>query len=248
LQVEIPPRELTAITDFLESLVAGGRMRLISFIGPLALLCALSPFFEIKRAGAQCAAQDVAGNRHLQDNVAFSQSFAAVQSAATTPVWKTIKVGTVTSKWDLLRSLGAANCGVGDSAQEIFAQSDFVVSATQNDVDLVSLSVARLGLQAATLRDIYSRAQDLGFALPAAEIGPQLRLQYFEQPLGEFLNIGMTPIGTHNGGFEIFAVGNGGAGLLLVGKNAAGAMEFSSSARFVFVREGNVVSSQPDSN
>jgi hypothetical protein len=184
------------------------------------------------------------GNRRVLDDPAFFQTSDVIQSAAGTPVWKTVKVGTSASKWDLLRDLDTANCGVGDSVEAIFGQPEFVVSSAKVDADLVSVSLARLGLQAATLRDIYARAQTLGFALAAAEVGPQLRLQYFEQPLGEFLNIGMAPIGTPGVGLQIFAVGNGGAGLLLVTQKASEAIAFNSTARFVFVRQRNVASSQ----
>jgi hypothetical protein len=215
-----------------------------SFICLVALLCALALLLQINDASAQCAAQDVVGNRRPLGDSSLSQTSDVIQSAAGTPVWKTVKVGTSASKWDLLRNLDTANCGVGDSAEQIFAQPEFVVGSAKIDTDLVSVSLAQLGLQAATLRDIYARAQNLGFALAAAEVGPQLRLQYFEQPLGEFLNIGMTPIATREGRQEIFAVGNGGAGLLLVGKEASEAIAFQSTARFVFVRQRNVASSQ----
>jgi hypothetical protein len=214
------------------------------FICLLPLVCALGSFLQIKDASAQCAAQDVMGNRRLLDDPSLFQTSDVIQSAAGTPVWKTVKVGTSASKWDLFRDLDAANCDVGDSAEQIFAQPEFVVSSAKVDADLVSVSLAQLDLQAATLRDIYARAQNLGFALAAAEVGPQLRLQYFEQPLGEFLNIGMAPIVTRGGGLQIFAVGNGGAGLLLVGKEASEAIAFHSTARFVFVRQRNVASSQ----
>jgi hypothetical protein len=215
-----------------------------SFICLVALLCALALLLQIKDARAQCAAQDVMGNRRLLDDPSLFQTSDVILSAAGTPVWKTVKVGTSASKWDLFRDLDAANCDVGDSAEQIFAQPEFVVSSAKIDTDLVSVSLAQLGLQAATLRDVYARAQNLGFALATAEVGPQLRLQYFEQPLGEFLNIGMTPIVTRGGGVEIFAVGNSGAGLLLVGKEASEAIAFHSTARFVFVRQRNVASSQ----
>lgn len=87
------------------------------------------------------------------------------------------------------------------------------------------------------------RQQTLGFALAPAEVGPQLRLQYFEQPLGEYLNIAMPPIETPGGKPRIFVVVNGGAGLQLVGTDV-GAAEFHDQARFVFVRRGSIASTQ----
>ena len=97
--------------------ITGGRARLMSFICALALVCAAGMFFQLKAAHAQCAAQDVTGNRHLLDDSSFSETSEIIQSAADIPVWKTIKVGTITSKWDLLRQLDAAHCGVGDGGR-----------------------------------------------------------------------------------------------------------------------------------
>ena len=108
-----------------------------------ALLCALGLFLQIKCASAQCAAQDVAGNRRLLDDPSYFQTLDVIQSAAGTPVWKTLKVGTSASKWDLLRDLDAANCSVGDLVEEIFGQPEFVVSPAKVDADLVSVSLAQ---------------------------------------------------------------------------------------------------------
>ena len=83
------------------------------------------------------------------------------------------------------------------------------------------MSAAELGFQAdtASLADIYARAQQLGFGLATAEVAPQLRLQYFDQPIGEFLIIGMKPIKTWNGEPVILNVANGGAGLIVIGQD-----------------------------
>jgi hypothetical protein len=225
----------------------GGRMRSIDFSLMLTLLCAVNAGAASRQASAQCAAQDVAGNRHLAADSSFLQTPEVIQSAAGIPIWKTIKLGT-TNKWDLLAALDAANCGVGDAAEEMFAQPQFTVSTTKLENDLVIVSVAELGMDGAPLKAIHARARSLGFAVPAAEIGPQLRLQYIEQPLGEFLNIGMAPIKTHDDRSGIFVIGNGGVGLLLVGADAGDGTEFHAAARFVFVRPKAIASSQATSD
>jgi hypothetical protein len=207
-------------------------MRSIGLICLLAPICAVTLFFQLKDAHAQCAARDVVGNRRLLDDSALSQTPEAIRSAAGIPVWKTIRIGTAANKWDLHRALDAANCGIGDSAEGMFAQPEFLVGATKIETDLVSVSLAQLGIARASLQDIYARAQSLGLALAAAEVGPQLRLQYFEQPLGEFLNIAMAPIRARDGKPEIFVVGNGGAGLLLTGGTAGDRISRFGSFRF----------------
>ena len=105
---------------------------------------------------------------------------------------------------------------------------------------LVAVSAAELGFETdtASLADIYVRAQELGFA--AAEVAPQLRLQYFDQPIGEFLIIGMEPIKTWNGEPVIFNVANGGAGAILIAKMAAPTTQISVASRFLFVRSNEV--------
>jgi hypothetical protein len=104
-------------------------------------------------------------------------------------------------------------------------------------VELVAVSAAELGFQTDTvpLADIYARAQQLGFGLAAAEVAPQLRLQYFDQPLGDFL-IAMEPIKTWKGDPIILTVANGGAGLTLIGRDGSADAQIPVSSRLLFVR------------
>jgi hypothetical protein len=106
------------------------------------------------------------------------------------------------------------------------------------EVALVAVSVAELGFQGETtsLRAIYVRAQELGFALAPSEIAPQLRLQYLDQPVGEFLIIGMEPVRTWAGEAVVLSVANGGAGLILIGQDGSDDTQISTMSRFVFVR------------
>jgi len=123
-----------------------------------------------------------------------------VRSAAAAPVWRTIAIGTFANSFALRNALDAAGCGIGDLAQEILARPAFTLRTARTEVELIAVSAAELGFQTDTvsLADIYARAQQLGFGLAAAEVAPQLRLQYFDQPMGEFL-IGMEPIKTWKG-------------------------------------------------
>jgi hypothetical protein len=109
---------------------------------------------------------------------------------------------------------------------------------SKTDVELIAVSAAELGFQTdtASLASIYARAQHLGFRLAVAEVAPQLRLQYFDQPIGEFLIIGMEPIKTWKGEPVILTVANGGAGLILIGQDGSADAEISTASRFLFVR------------
>jgi hypothetical protein len=194
-------------------------------------------------AGAQCAARDVM-RRHpaLTESPTAAMPPATIRSAGGFGIWKTVDIGTVAGKWALYRSLDAAGCGLGDAAEQIFVARQFTVSPADARLDLVAVSVAELGIKAASapLKDIYARARQLGLTLAAAEVGAQLRLQYLDQPIGEFLNMAMAPIQLPDGESDIFVVGNGGAGLLLIGQAADADTTFDASSRFVFVRPTDI--------
>jgi len=201
------------------------------------MLCTASTLLLSGAARAQCSARDV-----LQDEPRLASAGirpqVRVKSAADVPAWKTIAVGTFRNSFALVDALDAAGCSIGDSAGEILARPAFTLSAARTNVELLAVSVAALGLQSETapLAEIYARAQELGFGLAAAEIAPQLRLQYFDQPVGEFLIIGMAPIRTWNGEPVILTVANGGAGLILIGQDGSADAQISVASRFLFVR------------
>jgi hypothetical protein len=202
------------------------------------VLCATCTVLFAIGANAQCTARDVLRN-HLTLKRAPSaiESPILVRSAITVPVWKTIAIGTFANSFALLNALDTAGCAIGDSAQEILARPAFTVSATKTSVELVAVSVAELGFQTDVVRlaDIYARAQQLGFGLAAPEVAPQLRLQYLDQPPGEFL-IAMDPINTWKDEPFILTVANFGAGLILIGQDGRADAEIPVAARFLFVR------------
>ncbi|MGV7216987.1 hypothetical protein [Bradyrhizobium sp. UFLA05-112] len=153
-------------------------------------------------------------------------------------MWKTIKVGTFADPLALTNALHAAGCGIGDAAGDILARPAFALSTTTRNVNLFAVSAADLGFRTGTvpLAEIYARAQLLGFGLAAAEVAPQLRLQYFDQPIGEFLIIGMEPIKTWKGEPVILTVANGGAGLILIGQDGRADTQIWVASHFLFVR------------
>jgi hypothetical protein len=211
----------------------------------IAMLCTTCIVLSPNEASAQCRARDA-----LRSHLTFNKTPSAnmplipIRSAAAVPVWKTITVGKFANSFALINALDAAGCSIGDSAGEILARPAFTLSATKADLELFSVSAAELGFQAdtASLVDIYARAQQLGFGLASAEIAPQLRLQYFDQPIGEFLILGMKPIKTWKGEPVILNVANGGAGLILIGQDGSADAQIPVGCRFLFVRPMGTVS------
>jgi hypothetical protein len=204
-----------------------------------AMLCTACILLFAGEARAQCTARDVLQNQlRLKKIPSAGTPQILIRSAVDVPVWKTITVGTFSDSLALSNALDALGCGIGDSAGKILARPTFTLSATRTNVELFVVTAAELGFETdtASLADIYARAQQLGFGLAAAEVAPQLRLQYFDQPVGEFLIIGMEPIKTWNGEPIILTVANGGAGLILIGQNGSAGAQISLVSRFLFVR------------
>lgn len=135
-------------------------------------------------------------------------------------VWKTIKLGTgLKTADDFSRALKENGCKIGNWAKDIFNKPEFpefTVAPQETEVDLVVVSVAELGFKEGTTRqNICKRAHELGLALCLAEVGPQLRLQYQDQPKNEWILVAMDPI-TDSGGLPgVFCVGRDGKGLWL---------------------------------
>jgi hypothetical protein len=78
------------------------------------------------------------------------------------------------------------------------------------------MSVAGLGFEEETRYDaICERAKERGFELCPPEVGPQLRLQYKDQPSGEWLAIAMEAISISDGDLNVFHVEHDGDGLWL---------------------------------
>jgi len=161
-----------------------------------------------------------------------------IRSARDVPTWKAIEIGNFADTLTLRDELDVRGCSVGGQAAEILARPTFAVSSQRTEVELVNLSPAQLGFtsDSVSLASVYARAQQLGFDLAPAEVGPQLRIQYFDQPMGEFLIIGMEPIKTWGGEPVILNVANGGAGLILIGQNGRDEAEIPVTSRFVFAR------------
>lgn len=203
------------------------------------MLCIASALLFAAEGKAQCTARDVL-QKHmkLRTSLAAGMPHIVVRSAFDVPIWRIVAVGTFPDPFALRNELDARGCGIGHLAGEVLARPSFSVSMTKANVELLAVSPAELGFQTATasLADIYARAQLLGFGLASAEIGPQLRLQYFDQPIGEFLILGMEPIRTWKGEPVILNVANGGAGLILIGQDGSAEAQISAMSRFLFVR------------
>jgi hypothetical protein len=166
---------------------------------------------------------------------------AADGTSAQSPIWKRVTIGTYKGANDIREALYAARMRIGASADEILGRPTFPFSKLKTELDLVVVTAADLGFEGRTsVAEIYRRAIQRGLELCPAEVGPQLRLQYVNQPIGEFLHIAMLPIATYHGDLVDLTVGNGGAGLLLLGGDGNPDLKLHSTVKFVFVRPARI--------
>src|SRR5215470_7219178 len=110
-------------------------------------------------------------------------------------VWRTITLGAYKGVDAYRDALDSARIKIGDSADQILGRPAFPYATTKTDVELVLLSAANLGVESeSSLADVYKRARQAGLELCPAEVGPQLRLDYRNQPLGEALDVAIEPV------------------------------------------------------
>jgi hypothetical protein len=153
--------------------------------------------------------------------------------------WKKIKLGTGIKNADGFRkALKEADCDIGYWGNDILGKPAFTVSPSETKVELVVVSVAELGFKdGATRADIYKRANELGLDLCPNEVGPQLCLQYRDQPKGEWLLIAMEPIIDSDDGLRVFDVKrNGDGGQWLDGCSGGPDHFWGAGYRWVFLR------------
>ena len=156
-------------------------------------------------------------------------------------IWRTTTLGSHKGVDSYRDALEAAGIKIGDAADEILGRPAFPYVRNKTDVELTLVSAADLGVQSETaLADVYKRAKEFGLVLCPAEVGPQLRLEYRDQPRGESLNIAMEPVATYSGEPTVLSLVNFGSGLALVGSN--GRLEFMVPryVRFVFAVPGKL--------
>lgn len=167
------------------------------------------------------------------------------------PTWKTVRIGTHKKLNSLRKDIEkngfniAYGCGSagGFMTKELFYHFEKVTLAKEETmVDLVNISVGDLGFETTVLRNIYARAIESGLSLCLAEVGPQLRLQYADQPFGEKLHIAMETIYGADGGHHIFKVERNERGLWLCTEDTATATSIEcylwhSGDRFVFCKK-----------
>jgi hypothetical protein len=115
-----------------------------------------------------------------------------------------LTIGGRTAK-QLESALSSEGLKVGDWARSMLRSREFTTLPEEQTLSLVRVKVADLGLAGYPTTDqIYAKANDLGLELCPAEAGPQLRLAYKDQPMDEWLYVGMKQIADSDGNPNVF--------------------------------------------
>ena len=148
-------------------------------------------------------------------------------------IWKTIRLGVHKTPEAYEQALESKD-RISDYARQILKKIS--VSQTEIELDLVAVAPADLGLKNPTYQQICDRAIGLGLEKCPREVGPALRLNYPDQPYGEWLLVAMEPEADSGGRLHVFGVGDGDDGLWLRTGWFSPRYAWSGGGQFVFVR------------
>src|SRR5215475_9620620 len=151
-----------------------------------------------------------------QPTLGAQSSGLSVDKPAHFQIWRTITLGTHKGVDAYRDALDSARIKLGLSADEILGRPAFPYAKMKTDVKLAVLSAAELGGESdeASLLEVYERARRAGLELCPAEVGPQLRLAYRNQPLREAFNTGRGRGPTYGGPPTFWARARGGTVLM----------------------------------
>lgn len=134
----------------------------------------------------------------------------------------------------LQKELQKGGFQVSSYAKSMMGSPDFTTQKNPEEIDLVRLKVADLDLPGNPTTDqIYERAKEYGLGLCPAEVGPQMRQSYKDQPYGECLYIGMKQVTDPDGSPRVFGLRRGSDGLWLHDSWAGPARQWNPGCEFV---------------
>jgi len=138
-------------------------------------------------------------------------------------------------KGQLQQELEEAGTKITPKAKEMINSSDFTTLPVAQVLNTVKLKLSDLGLPGySATYQVNDRAQELGIDLCPAEVGPRYRLQYTDQPIGEWFYVGMKQITDSDGDPDVFSMIRTEGGLWLDGDWARPGRLWHPDSEFVF--------------
>ena len=137
----------------------------------------------------------------------------------------------------IIKEMKEKKINISDYAMDMLKSKDFTVLKESESEILIRLKVGDLGFPKGkypTTDEIYKRIEELGLELCPPETGPQYRLQYMNQPMGEWFRVGRKQI-TGRGGYpSVFGLVRYENGLWLYDCWAEPSREWDPGSAFVF--------------
>ncbi len=119
---------------------------------------------------------------------------------------ESLQIGGKTSK-ELQELTGKNQVTINFQAKDMLDASEFVTSKQPERIDLIRLTVEDLGSgERLTVQEIYARALELGLELCPPTVGPEYRLAHLDQPVDDWVAVGMKPISGKDGYPCVFTV------------------------------------------
>jgi len=155
-------------------------------------------------------------------------------------VWKTIILDAeLRTADDFRRTLLSGGFYKDDGVNDMLNNSALDVATSEVKVQLVNISAAELGFSCniIPLINIYRKAISLGLELCPDNLGPQLRVQYMDQPADEYLHVAMEQIKCASGDFvyTIECDKEGKKGINSFEVNMRSSCLRDSNCRFIFI-------------
>lgn len=117
----------------------------------------------------------------------------------------------------------------------LLRSKDFTTLSKPKTIPLVDAPLSAMGFTTMPTTDqVFQRADELEWDKLPAEAGPHLRLAYTDQPLNEWLRMGMKQIADRDGNPNVFSVVRDGGGSWLNAALAGPSDRWILEDRFVF--------------
>jgi|GEM_PF-582850 hypothetical protein len=146
----------------------------------------------------------------LPPEICNEQEVGVISKEKEWSIWKWIDIGlpNLCTADDFRSDFKANELRIGEHANSMMGHRDFIIAEKSLKLPLTKVTVAELGFFKGTpYNKICNRANNLGLDLCPAEVGPQLRRQYRDQPLGEWIVVAMKAILASDHILNVFGVG-----------------------------------------
>lgn len=140
------------------------------------------------------------------------------------------------SEGELEKELAQRDIQISGYARDMMRNKAFTTFKDPTTIRLVRLPVRDLDTEKdrLTTAEVFRAADELGLDKCPAEVGPHYRIQYADQPMHEWLYMGMEPIADSDGGPRVFHLERYDDGLWLDDRFTAPSYEWGPAYGFVF--------------